>query len=63
IERIKELSLIGGLASHHRRNPLANREKNGITPPRLGQRGNEFFNSIDPIRSFVEVARLINRRL
>src|SRR5271157_5264296 len=37
IERIKELSLISGLASHHRRNPLANRE-NGITPLRLRQR-------------------------
>src|SRR5271165_4691976 len=37
IERIKELSLISGLASHHRRNPLANR-RNGITPLRLRQR-------------------------
>lgn len=37
IERIKELRLISGLASHHRRNPLSNRE-NGITPLRLRQR-------------------------
>ncbi|WP_296709339.1 hypothetical protein, partial [Rhodoblastus sp.] len=57
IERIKELSLIGGLASHHRRNPLANREKNGITPPRLGQRGNEFFNSIGHYCLFIRNAQ------
>ena len=45
LERIKELTLISVLASHHQRNPSQ------ITQKRESHRvrsGNEFFNSIDP---------------
>ena len=36
VERIEEMSLIGGLATHHRSVLLANHPENGITPtPRI----------------------------
>jgi hypothetical protein len=53
LKRIKELTLIGRLASHHQRNPFANREKK--TESRQSRQGNEFFNSIDPKRPVAEV--------
>src|SRR5271166_1181484 len=61
IERIKELSLISGLASHHRRNPLANRE-NGITPLRLRQRVFQQHRSKLPVRATAAFRRMACRR-
>ena len=43
LERIKELTLIGVLASHHRQYPLANHKK---TESRRVRSGNGFFNGI-----------------